>query len=229
LLEQGYSVFLPVVDTGIDCLVDGGRGNYKEIQIKHREDQAMFHVRNFEPRNNYYVICILSTRREDNIWVIPSGVFGKLGHRNKDGAVTLAVGKPGSESYDALQQYRENYHQLLKGASDEVKKAVRQASRKVEGEHFKQRDFAPLILQVLSQQKGPLERKEIVRKLAEQVQGKFSKADLEKLGSRARWEKTARFAISDMALDGAIEAKSKNQWVITDKGREKLAHSATSL
>ncbi len=34
ILLKGHKVYLPVVDTGIDFLVDVGKGNYKEIQVK---------------------------------------------------------------------------------------------------------------------------------------------------------------------------------------------------
>ncbi len=57
LLERGYKVYTPMVDIGIDCLVDVGGGNYKEIQIKSREDSPVFTARKFKPRDNFYFVC----------------------------------------------------------------------------------------------------------------------------------------------------------------------------
>jgi hypothetical protein len=33
LLTRSYNVLTPMVDLGIDCLVDMGNGKYKEIQV----------------------------------------------------------------------------------------------------------------------------------------------------------------------------------------------------
>ena len=53
LLTRGLQVYLPVVDSGIDCVVDVGGGNYKEVQIKYREDSHNFRVRAFKPRDTF--------------------------------------------------------------------------------------------------------------------------------------------------------------------------------
>ncbi len=61
LLRRGYKVYTPMVDSGIDCLVDVGEGNYKEIQIKYRENEPIFQARRFKPRDNFYFVCYLKT------------------------------------------------------------------------------------------------------------------------------------------------------------------------
>lgn len=77
LLERGFSVYQPMVDTGIDCIIDVGNGNYKEIQVKSRTKTPLFQVRKTTPRNNLFVICFLMSKTE--VWVIPSKVFFERG------------------------------------------------------------------------------------------------------------------------------------------------------
>lgn len=38
----------------------------------------------------------------------------------------------------------------------------------------------------------------------------------------ARWEKTARWAITDLKGDSLIRSLERNRWVITEKGRNVL-------
>jgi hypothetical protein len=57
---------------------------YKEIQVKYREDQPTFTVRKLKPRDGFYVVCHLRTRRGDDFWIIPSRVFAKEGTRTND-------------------------------------------------------------------------------------------------------------------------------------------------
>jgi len=59
LLEKGFTVYTPLIDVGTDCLVDVDGGNYKEIQVKYREDNPVFLARKFAPRENFYIICYL--------------------------------------------------------------------------------------------------------------------------------------------------------------------------
>src|SRR2546425_12651003 len=91
LLKRGFQVYQPMVDTGIDCLVDVGDGNYKEIQIKSREDDATFTARKFKSRNRLFMICSVASKRGDFLWVFPSAVF----HEN----ATLSKDKRGKENF----------------------------------------------------------------------------------------------------------------------------------
>src|SRR5208282_4623309 len=43
--------------------------------------------------------------------------------------IQLTIGKEGSDSYDNLTRYRENFHQLLRGATKEVREIVTNLSR----------------------------------------------------------------------------------------------------
>jgi hypothetical protein len=97
---------------------------------------------------------------------------------------------------EIIAEYHHNFAALLSGATREMQKAVQKASRRVEGQHFKQPDFEKEILLILSKSLGPLSSLELIRMLKQQMASQFSKADLE-IGNRGRtrWENTARFAI----------------------------------
>jgi hypothetical protein len=229
LLEKGYSVFIPAVDNeGIDCLVDVGHGRYKEIQVK-SSARGIFIVRNFEPRDSYYIVCVRASphsQQPEEVWVVPSKLFGKLGHSTKDGGVQLSVGKPLSEKYETLREHRDNFDHLLKGASEEVKSVVRQASKRVEGPHLKRPDYEKEILELLAGGSSPMSTHDIIEDLGYRMNSRFSDADLEPTrgtkgkSDRSRWEVTARFAIyQGLKKKGLIETRGKkNEWYVTPKG-----------
>jgi hypothetical protein len=223
MLERGYKVYAPLVDTGIDCLVDIGEGNYKEIQIKYREDEPTFTARNFKPRDNFYIICYLSTRRGVDFWILPSKVFSEMGTRSQTKTreyVQLRMGKEGSDTYHKLRQYHENWPLLLRGATEEVRKAVESASTRIEGPHLRQREYEHAVLNILESSLRPLTRKEIVRKVYELIHGRFSKLDRARVRTGGeRWKDTAEWAISRLKREGLITAEAKNQYVITEDGR----------
>lgn len=224
LLERGYKIYTPLVDTGIDCLVDVGEGNYKEIQVKYREDQPIFAARTFRPRDNFYFVCYLSTRRGSDFLIIPSKVFHELGVPARVGNreyVQLRIGKEGSESYMRLLNYHENFSILLTGATKEVRQSVRLASQRITGPHLRQSTFENEVLSILSAENHPLERVQIIRKLYERLHERFSDADREvgKSGM-ARWEKTARWAVTNLKTKGLIQSNGRNQWTITSRGRD---------
>jgi hypothetical protein len=79
LLRYGLHVFLPIVDRGVDSVVDIGGGNYREVQIKYRENKATFTARFTRPRDNFLIVCWLNDHGRDDFWTIPSKVFHKLG------------------------------------------------------------------------------------------------------------------------------------------------------
>lgn len=54
--------------TNMDCLVDVGEGNYKEIQIKSREDDAIFTPQMFKLRSNFFLTCSVNSKRGDHLW-----------------------------------------------------------------------------------------------------------------------------------------------------------------
>jgi len=225
LLKHGFQVFQPMVDTGIDCLVDVGAGNYKEIQIKSREDDAIFTARKFKPRNTFFLICSVNSRRGNFLWVFPSKVFHDNATLTKDKKgreyLQLRVGAEGSETFERFRGYRDNYTNLLAGATPEIRKTVQRVSKRVEGEHFKQPDFMREILLLMNKVSKPLQTKEIMERVSAELSSKFSKWDLE-IGksNEPRWKKTAAFAFyRGMVPSGYVQAKTKNQWVLTDLGK----------
>lgn len=228
LLRRGFQVYLPVVDSGIDCVVDIGGGSYKEVQIKYRENTPVFSARAFKSRDSFFIVCWLSDRDRNDFWAIPSKVFQELGKPlNVKGRnyVQLQIGKESSANYAKLLPYHYNFVQFLSGATAEVHKEVQKAWKRVEGQHFRQPDYEREILAILSESAVPLSSKLIVEKVKERMGSQFSQADLEGMSrGRIRWESTARFAIyQGLKKKGLIGAKSKNQWVITSKGRDELS------
>jgi hypothetical protein len=226
LLERGYKIYTPLVDTGIDCLVDVGEGNYKEIQVKYREDQPIFAARTFRPRDNFYFICYLNTRRGSDFWIIPSKVFHELGVPAKAGNreyIQLRIGREGSKSYNQLINYHENFSMLLTGATKEVRQSVHLASQRITGPHLKNSTFENEVLAILSAEHQPLERKQIIDKIYERLHERFSDADREiSKSGMARWEKTARWAVTNLKDKGFIQSTGRNQWTITSKDREAI-------
>jgi hypothetical protein len=79
-------------------------------------------------------------------------------------------------------------------------------------------------LKILNESSKPLSGAEMIQNLKTKFDGEFSKADLKILsGGRPRWEATARFAIyQGLKKKDLIEAKTKNQWTITQKGIDQL-------
>jgi hypothetical protein len=179
LLEWQFKIYTPLIDEGIDCLVDAGQGRYKEIQIKYSESSAVFRARTFTPRPTFFLICYLNTMRDQELWVIPSKLFKEMGTgikiQRRD-YVVLRVGKPGSPNYEKLRFYRTNINQLLQGATPEIRKAVEQAKR-VEGSHIKTDEYRSLILSILADQEeigSPLRAKEIVERFRMVAKTRFS-------------------------------------------------------
>jgi len=79
--------------------------------------------------------------------------------------------------------------------------------------HYKQKDFYPMIIEILKAQNAPLKRKEIVAKVEEQIYDKLSDVDKEVLkGGNQRWKETLLWAITNLAKQKIIISKTKNQW-----------------
>ena len=236
LLSRGFKVYLPQVDTGIDCIVDVGDGNYREVQIKYREKTPIFTARDFRPRDNFFFICwLVDSRGTTDYWIIPSPVFHHLARESKVNQrdyLQLAIGKEGNETYNQLAQYHHTFGALLEGASHEVKKQVSKASSaRVRGVHLTGKELEYTILSELNGLSKPLEAKGIIERLAATLGRRFEPADLEvDTEGRPRWERNARFMIyQHLKRNGMIEAKSKNQWTITNKGRKRFEQLRTTM
>ena len=231
LLERGFSVYTPVVDTGLDCIIDSGDGNYKEVQIKSRSKIPLFQVKKTTPRDSLFIICYLVSPPE--LWVIPSKVFFERGASVKGRAgkqfIRITIGREGSTNYETFRQYRDNFH-LLTGATTRQyvgRHAVEQYHAPISGKHHKQADLEAEILQILSSQGSPLSTKQIIQTIHDRLANTFSETDLAKVSAgRTRWEVTARFAIyQGLKKKQLIESKGKNQWVITDSGIKRIKES----
>jgi hypothetical protein len=234
LLRKNFQVYTPMVDSeGIDCLVDVGKGNYKEIQVKWREKTPLFQLRKFTPRLSFYIVCCLGAGSESEMWVIPSHAFFDMGSPAKANGrdyVRLAIGKEGSESYEKLRHYRFNFMQLLRGATPEVRNTVQQAkktiAKRIADTHLKVEDYEREILELLSFQPKPLTRKEIIEYVYARLQTRLSKADWAEIESGgARWKSTAAWAISNLKKRGLIKPVSKNQYVLSELVRQELRMS----
>ena len=225
LLERGFKIYTPMVDTGIDCLVDVGEGNYKEIQVKYRENEPTFLARNFKPRENFYLICFLREKHGDDFWILPSKMFKELGKPRKVGTrdyIQLKIGKEGSETYNRLSANHSNWGMLLAGATQEVRKTVEGAWKRVEGPHFKQTDFEKFVLFTVGEAKTPISTTDIIDGLEDSLSGILTEADLERSKRNIpRWQNNVRFAIyQGLAKKELIRSVGKSRWEITDKGKE---------
>lgn len=166
----------------MDCVVDIGGGNYREVQIKYRENKPIFTARFAKPRDNFFIVCWLNDNACSDFWTIPSKVSHKLGRHRISGHsnyVQLITDKQGSDNYTKVAEYHYNFAALLSGATSDVHKAVQKASRRVEGQHLRQPDFEKEILCILSDSKEPLRGLDIITKLKERMQSRFLQADLE--------------------------------------------------
>jgi hypothetical protein len=98
-----------------------------------------------------------------------------------------------------------------------------QASMRIEGPHLKIPDLEREVLLILQDEQRPLRRKEITDRIYQRMQGRLSDADKAKLGAGGiRWQKNARWAITNLKREHLIEARAKNQYVLTNQGKEAL-------
>ena len=113
-LKRGFDVYLPVVDRGIDCILRSADGIYSEIQIKMRattkRGKYVFEVRDFEARDNFFIVCYQAALYPDFFWIIPSKVFKQHGYeRPKYGAWRLVLNL---KKQRLLERYKKNFEQL---------------------------------------------------------------------------------------------------------------------
>jgi len=78
-----------------------------------------------------------------------------------------------------------------------------------------------LVLRILAEARKPLTRKEIVKKASEMID--FTEKDLQRTKSgRPRWETYIRWVITRLGKRELAIRTERNQWIITEKGREFL-------
>jgi len=85
-------------------------------------------------------------------------------------------------------------------------------------------------LHILEDAQGPLKAKEIVDRFYSALSPRFSPADRAILkGGRQRWDETLRYVIYGfLKRGGYIQDTGKNQFVITEKGKQLLAKYYTT-
>lgn len=92
LLKRGAAVYVPLVDEGIDALVQTSAGEAVEIQIKVAggaggKDPGWFQVLKVPPRKNWFLIAVEAPAQEvQDVWVIPALVFDKYAGRVPKGS-----------------------------------------------------------------------------------------------------------------------------------------------
>lgn len=240
ILQKGHEVYLPVIDTGIDFLIDVGDGKYKEIQVKSRDGDPTFSIKSFSPRDNFFVICYLRRRNEDDIWIVPSRVFKQVGRATKISGrdyIQLSIGKDGSPVYNKLAKYHGNWGILLSGATPEVRKEVERASKRADiGDHLEKYQLEEEILVSLAlgvpADKTVQTTREILDNLGERFKNKFDEADLAITGGTdkvPRWRKNARFALYSMKTKGWVKSVGPGKWTITRRGADQNKHDLISI
>ena len=227
LLESGLHVYVPLTYTGHDCIVKSDAGKHIDIEIKTRSPDAhpYYVVDNFEVRDDFYVVC--HTLGSEDYWVLPSSVYDAYSTPQKNGQLLVLSGtkKKQLNQYDRAFFLLKDFgssHGFRKGAFARTTSglALTRGSRRIKGKHFTQHDYESEVLKILSAAKAPMSTREIIASILQRLGPRFSSADQEPLTrGRIRWEGTARFAIyQGLKPKGLIEAKSKNQWVITPRG-----------
>ena len=144
LLKRGFDVYLPVVDTGIDCIIKTKSG-FKEIQIKTRSkvsggnSRLHFTVKEFTPRPNFYIVCYY-THEPNTFWIIPSRVFKEnSNYLKKAKRFCLVLGEEDSRMRKKLQPYRNSFFRLKENSENEKTRISRRKKRKISGKSGWQR------------------------------------------------------------------------------------------
>jgi len=87
---------------------------------------------------------------------------------------------------------------------------------------FTTKNIRRLILQILTDSREPLTRKEIVEKIEKLVELTPYHLELTPKAKIPRWKATVLWEISEMKSEGLIETIEKGLYVITEKGRKEL-------
>jgi hypothetical protein len=107
LLELGLVPYVPLVDKGIDCLLQNGI----KIQIKTvgtQRDPRWFQVTNLVPEDNFYIICVDAS---GEFWIFPSRVFAENATESK-GIYDLNLNSKGRGK--KLKNYKNAWNLLKK-------------------------------------------------------------------------------------------------------------------
>ena len=79
------------------------------------------------------------------------------------------------------------------------------------------------MLKILENSEKPLSRDELVNLTFERLKDKFDKSAFEEvLSGRKRYDAHLRWTVTNLKMDGLITTLERNEWAITEKGKEKL-------
>jgi predicted type IV restriction endonuclease len=87
---------------------------------------------------------------------------------------------------------------------------------------FTTKNIRRLILQILTESREPIKKKEIVKKIGELVELSPYHLELTPKKKRPRWEARVRWEISKMKRESLIKTVEKGLYIITEKGRKEL-------
>ena len=115
-LRQGFDVYRPIVDRGIDAIIRSEAGQFFEIQIKTRHTakktgKYWFEVRHLKVRPNFFIVLYQAVLYPNDFWVIPSAVFKQCCRPKKEVCVLQLNPKRQRE----LRKYKNNFQQFISG------------------------------------------------------------------------------------------------------------------
>ena len=95
LIEHGWEIFTPIVDTGIDAIIRKvikGKVQLLEVQVKSvisKKQAGFFRVDDLDDLvkgENFLIICADLSEEEHKFWILPAEIFKKYArvHVNKE-------------------------------------------------------------------------------------------------------------------------------------------------
>ena len=126
LMKEGFDVYLPVVDKGVDAIIPTKNGTYLEIQIKSTENEEQagyFNVYDLDkhPQDRFYIICVDMNEKKSkvkgrpNIWILSAKDFKKYMVSGYRLPIYERSRKHGNEAREKLLQNNFEAWKLLNG------------------------------------------------------------------------------------------------------------------
>lgn len=115
LLKEGFEVYTPIFDFGIDCIVRTKTGRFREVQVKTRDSSTKsgrdFDVKQFKPRENYFIVCHFADT--DDFWIVPSEIFleNVINKEEEDAKIPWRV-HLSDKLMNEWKMYKNNFDQL---------------------------------------------------------------------------------------------------------------------
>ena len=126
LMKEGFDVYLPVVDKGVDAIIPTKNGTYLEIQItstENEEQAGYFNVYDLDkhPQDRFYIICVDMNEKKSkvkgrpNIWILSAKDFKKYMVSGYRLPIYERSRKHGNEAREKLLQNNFEAWKLLNG------------------------------------------------------------------------------------------------------------------